>query len=83
MPTVYVPDVPEFASLGEVAARNPQYRVQRLGGYVVIEAEGELVFGRKELGFKPALWYSAFTGGLDGRIVEFGRDTVRIVDRQP
>lgn len=83
MPIVYVPDVPEFSSLGEVAGRNPKYRVRRGGGYVVIEGDGELVFARKELGFKPALWYSAFTGGLDGRIAEFGRDIVRIVDRQP
>ena len=28
---------------------------------------------------KPAVWYGIFTGGLDGKIAEFGRDEVRVV----
>ena len=27
---------------------------------------------------KPAVWYGIFTGGLDGEIVDFGRDEVRV-----
>lgn len=80
MPAVYVLDVPEFRAMVDVAARNPAYRVADVGlGYHRIEADDELVFERRVLGFKPAVWYGAFTGGLEGRIAEFGRDTVRIV----
>tara|TARA_B110001454_G_scaffold95625_2_gene90724 strand:- start:6510 stop:6776 length:267 start_codon:yes stop_codon:yes gene_type:complete len=80
MPTIYVLDVPEFRALAEVARTRPEYRVTQPGcGYLKIESDDDVVFHRKELGFKPAIWYGAFTGGVDGRIAEFGRDVVRIV----
>jgi hypothetical protein len=79
MVRIYVLDVPEFASIVEVARRTPAYRVtEAKRGYFTIESDGELQFSRKELDFRPAVWYGAFTGGIEGRIVEFGRDTVRI-----
>jgi hypothetical protein len=79
MVRIYVLDVPEFAPLVEVARRTPEYRVsERKRGYFTIESDGELRFARKELDFRPAVWYGAFTGGIEGRIVEFGRDVVRI-----
>jgi hypothetical protein len=77
--TVFVLKVPEFAALADVAKRDPACRVSDTGkGYLRIDSDGDLVFDRKELGFKPAVWYSAFSGGFKGRIAEFGRDIVRL-----
>jgi len=80
VPAIYVLDVPEFRALVDFSQQQPGYRVGELGnGYFRIESEGDLVFNRKTLKFKPAVWYGIFTGGLDGRIVQFDRDLVRIV----
>lgn len=79
MPKVYVLNVPEFEGLVTSSRDNPAYRVTSAGAdYIAIEADQELTFDRRRAGFKPAVWYGAFTGGIDGEIVEFGRDTVRI-----
>jgi hypothetical protein len=81
MPRIYVLDVPEFRCLIDDARKRGELRVSRAGrGYYRIEAEREMVFRRKELGVKPAVWYGLFTGGLVGRIAQFDRDSVRIVD---
>lgn len=81
MPRIYVVDVPEFFPLVESARKRDDYRVTETGkGYFVIEATGSLQFSRKEMQLKPALWYGMFTGGLDGEITEWDRDTVTIVD---
>ena len=80
MTRIYVLNVPEFAALAEVARHNPAYRVTRGGDdYSIIECDGDIVLDRRALGFKPAIWYGALTGGIEGRIAEFGRDTLRIV----
>ena len=72
-------DVPEFRCLIDDARKRDGYRVAQVGrGYYRIEAERELVFERKALGVKPAVWYGLFTGGLQGRIVQFDRERVRI-----
>ncbi len=84
MPAVYVLDVPEFRSLVQVARDRKGYAISRLpGGYFRIESPGEIVLSRKELKFKPAIWYGCLTGGLRGQIVQFDRDTLRIVDGVP
>jgi hypothetical protein len=84
MPAVYVLDVPEFRALVRVAREEKGYAVSRLaGGYLRIENPAEIVFTRKELSFKPAIWYGCLTGGLRGQIVQFDRDTLRIVDGAP
>ncbi len=81
MPAIYVLDVPEFRCLLEEASKQSRCRVHFAGkGYYRIAADTELVFHRKHLGVKPAVWYGLFTGGLVGRIAQFDRDTVRIVD---
>ena len=77
--TVFVPDIPEFSPLVRAAegihgcvVHAPQ------NGYWRLEAKRELVFLRKKLGLGPALWNSALSGGFRGRIVEYGRDEIRI-----
>ena len=82
MPAVYVLDVPEFRALVRVARERNGYTINRLpGGYFRIESPSEIVFTRKELSFKPAIWYGCLTGGLRGQIVQFDRDTLKIADR--
>jgi len=81
VPTVYVLNVPEFAGLANSVRSNDNYRIRDTGrGYTIIESDEELIFDRSATGFKPAVWYGAFTGGIDGIITEFGRDTVRIIN---
>lgn len=81
MPAIFVLDVPEFRCLLVEAAKKPNCHVTFVGkGYYKIDADGDLVFQRKALGVKPAVWYGLFTGGLVGRIAQFDRDTVRIVN---
>lgn len=79
MPRIYVLDVPEFRCLIDDARKRNGYLVTEVGrGYYRIESDRELVFERKALGVKPAVWYGLFTGGLGGRIVQFDRERVRI-----
>lgn len=80
MVTLFVPDLPEFAALVEASRKSATCEVQQpLAGYWRIVAE-ELHFNRKTLGLKPALWNSALSGGFEGRIAEYGRDDLRIVN---
>jgi len=80
MPAIYVLNVPEFCALVDVSRIRPGYRVSPRGpNYFKIESDLELCFSRKELGFKPAVWYGSLTGGLDGKIVQFDRDELRVV----
>ena len=79
MATLFVLNVEEFRPLVEQASLQPDVTVSPgPRGYTRISAEGELRFNRKALGFKPAVWYGALTGGLVGRVAEFSRDTLRI-----
>lgn len=79
MPTLFVLNVEEFRPLVEQASLQPYVSVTPgPRGYTRIHAEGELRFSRKALGFKPAVWYGALTGGLVGHVAEFSRDTLRI-----
>jgi len=76
---IYVPDFPEFQPFLDGAAHAGQCRiVAPENGYWRIEADDELRFHRKEIGLGPALWNSALAGGFRGKIVEYGRDIMRI-----
>src|SRR2546427_10032001 len=77
---VFVPAVPEFASLVQAASRRPSCKVSApLPEYQVIESSEPLEFWRKELGLKPAGWYGPFSGGAPGRDRIFDRERVRLV----
>lgn len=76
---IYVLDVPEFKALLDAARGSAGYSMQPAGnGYVRISGNPGLRFERKELGFKPAVWYGALTGGLNGRIEQFDMDVLSI-----
>lgn len=77
---VFVVDVDEFRPVVEAARSLAGARVHEpSNGYWLIESDEELVFNRKAMGFKPALWWSMLTGGFRGRIVTYTRDELRIV----
>lgn len=79
MPKVHVVDLPEFAGLVESARGKEGVSVTSVRkGYFTISSDNDLVFNRRECGFKPALWYTCLSGGVDGTIAEYGRDTLRI-----
>lgn len=81
MPAIYVVDVPEFRALVTTSEKRDGYSVTKLPcGYYRIENPEQLEFNRRDLKLKPALWYGCVTGGLRGQIVQFDRDTLRIVD---
>jgi hypothetical protein len=82
MPKIYVVDFPEFSGLVKCAREQQGVSVSHAQkGYITISSERDLVFNRRECGFKPALWYTCLSGGLDGSIAEYGRDTLRIVKK--
>ena len=83
MPRIHVLDVPEFSGLISTVRDNPAVQISASrGGYITISSNGDLMFDRKSAGFKPAIWYSCCSGGVDGTIVEFGRDMLRISSDQ-
>lgn len=79
---IAVPRVAEFAPLTNAAREHADCRVREGRHYDLIEADSPVEFGRKALGFKPALWYGMLTGGVRGRIERFDRDVLRIVPAQ-
>lgn len=81
MPAIFVLDVPEFRPLVDHARDVAGYRVDgpRLG-YWRVSAPSEMRFVRKALGFKPAVWHGALTGGLQGHISYFDNDSLHIQD---
>jgi len=82
MPKIYVVDLPEFSGLVKCAREQEGVEVSNVHkGYFTISSDDDLVFNRRKCGFKPALWYTCLSGGLDGRIAEYGRDTLRIAGK--
>ncbi|MCY1361691.1 Glyoxalase/Bleomycin resistance protein/Dioxygenase superfamily protein [compost metagenome] len=76
---LFVLDAPEFRPLVEAAEQAPEYRLENLNnGYWKITAKDALVFERKKLGFVPALWNAALTGGFVGEVTEFDRHRLQI-----
>lgn len=81
VPALYVLDVPEFRALVDHARGRPNCKVSGPHlGYFRIDAKGTLEFERRSLGFKPAVWHGALTGGLLGRIDVFDNDRMRLID---
>jgi hypothetical protein len=81
--TLFIPDIPEFSPLLRAAERVTSCTVRPArNGYWRVQAESEMCFSRKELGLTPAIWNSALSGGFCGRIVEYGRDIMRIVSEE-
>lgn len=83
MPSIFVLDVEEFLPMVEQARTRAELQVTGPAkGYWRIQSHGDILFSRKDLGFKPAVWNGALTGGLVGRVQQFDKDTLRIVGDQ-
>jgi hypothetical protein len=81
MPKVYVLKVPEFEGLIESARNKSGCTIRSVGeSYLCIQSDRPIKFLRREMGIGPAVWYGAFTGGIEGRLVDFGREEVTLVD---
>jgi hypothetical protein len=79
--TLFIPDLPEFRPLVDGLRTTGHCRIAMTAtGYWQVTADQEIVLNRKALGLSAALWNSALSGGFVGRIVEFGRDVLRIAD---
>ena len=77
---MFVLNVPEFEAVIEVAKTRDGYSVVPVNdNYVRIEGNPNIEFSRKELGFKPAVWYGILTGGLVGHIESIDMDAIKIV----
>lgn len=83
MPTIFVLDVPEFLPLVAHAQEVSALAVTgpRLG-YYRIQSQDTITLHRKVLGFKPAVWHGALTGGLIGQVEHFDNDELRIGECQ-
>jgi catechol 2,3-dioxygenase-like lactoylglutathione lyase family enzyme len=77
--SVFVLDVPEFSALVGAVGATEGYKATPVdGGYIRIDGAPGLTFERRALGFKPAVWYGALTGGLVGTIEQFDTDKLVI-----
>ncbi len=84
MISVFVLNVPEFLPLVEHSRSRKEIAVEGPSlGYYSLQAAGEITFVRKELGFKPAVWHGALTGGLIGKVTHFDNDTLTIGEANP
>lgn len=80
MVVLYVLDVPEFLPIVDACSELGHCRISRSDqGYYRIQASGEITLNRRAMQLKPAIWYGLFTGGMNGEIAEFDRETVRVI----
>jgi len=77
--TIFVPDLPDFSPL--IRAVNGESGITVIppkAGYWQLQTPDRVIFSRKGLGLRVALWYSMLAGGYCGRMVEYSRDTLTI-----
>lgn len=80
MPAIYILDIPEFEPIlrtAVIAGMEPE----ELDGYVkVSSSEPEVVLERRHTDIRPAVWFAALTGGLEGRILQFDFDVLHLAE---
>ena len=79
MTSLFVLEVPENLPVIDVGRRAPGVRLQYVGPYAQLVAEGEIVIDRRATGTRHAVWYSSVAGTRDARIVQHDRDCLRLV----
>lgn len=78
MTTLFILDVPENVPMADVAARDPQVTVGRIGPYFQITAPGPIVIDRRATGCRHAVWYSSVAGLRAARVVQYDKDALRV-----
>jgi hypothetical protein len=75
----YVLDVPEFAPVVMAAKEIERCRVHApKRGYIFVQFDGEVEISRIATGLSEAVWFGCMTGGLDGKIVAFDADRIKL-----
>jgi hypothetical protein len=75
----FVLHVPEFAPIVAAAEQVYQCRVHSpRRGYIYIEFDGELELTRAATKLGKAVWFGCLTAGLDGKIVSFDSEKIRL-----
>jgi catechol 2,3-dioxygenase-like lactoylglutathione lyase family enzyme len=76
---LFVLDAPEFKPLIDAAVAAEDCHLLKLSnGYWKISSNVSLSFERKKLGFDPAIWNAALTGGYVGQVTVFDRYQLEI-----
>lgn len=81
MSTFFVLDVPENRTVPEVAAKDPDVQVDKIGPYFRISSPRPIVVDRRATGCRHAVWYSAVAGLLHSRITQQDKDALRVEAR--
>jgi hypothetical protein len=79
MTTLYVLDVPENTAVAKVAAEDPAVVVDKIGPYLEIRADGQVVIDRRATGCRHAVWYSCVAGVAPGdAITQHDKHALRV-----
>ena len=81
--SIYVLDVPEFAAPSRPRGTARAMPPPASPTATCASTATRLRFQRKALGFKPAVWYGALTGGLRGSIQQFDMDALVVTAGEP
>ncbi|WP_329172504.1 hypothetical protein [Streptomyces sp. NBC_01477] len=81
MSTLFVLDVPENATVPQVAARDPRVSVEMVGPYFRITSPDTIVIDRRATGCRHAVWYSAVAGLAQSRVTQHDKDALRVEAR--
>jgi hypothetical protein len=78
MTRLYILDVDDFRPVIEVGAASRGIVSRRVGDYVELAADGEIVIDRRATGVRHAVWYSTVAGVAEGRVTQFDKDALRV-----
>jgi hypothetical protein len=78
MPVIFVVDLEEFRSVVEGCKKAGHSVSGPTSGYWVIRSDADITLVRKDMGLGPALWYTCLAGGIQGTLVDYGRETLTI-----
>jgi hypothetical protein len=79
MPAIHVLKIPEFEPIRHTAEQAGM-RQEDTGDYLRMSTPApEVVLERRHTGVRPAVWFAALTGGMEGRVVAFDEDRLTIV----
>lgn len=79
MTILYILDVDDFRPLAQVAAKNPDVTVLKLGPYYQVHTGSPLEIDRDATGCRNAVWFSTIAAIADGAVTRWDR-TVMCID---
>lgn len=76
--TLFVLDAPESAPLAEVAKKDPEVTVRKVGAFFEITKQGTITIDRRATGCRHAVWYSSVAGVRAGKVTQYDKDALRV-----